>query len=60
MHIASIGIDLGKTTFHLPATPSDPRLRPAGLHRQIIGARDGTCTGSHTISTAVNSFKYHI
>ena len=64
MHIASIGIDLGKTTFHLVALGEHNKVllrkkvsRPqllaytANLPASLIGLE--ACTGSHFIGTAL-------
>jgi len=64
MHIASIGIDLGKTTFHLVALGecnkvllrkkfSRPQLLPytANLPAALIGLE--ACAGAHFVGTAL-------
>jgi len=59
MHIASIGLDLGKATFHLVAMGAGNKsareeiltLAAAGLHRQpaLVFDRSEACAGSHLL-----------
>ena len=66
MHIASIGIDLGKTTFHLVAVGEQSKVvvrkkfsrkqllvYTANLQSSLIGIE--ACSGAHFIGTALRS-----